>query len=203
MWGFLCNRYENSKVVQNERKTNGIANGISEIEVKQYVLERFDDVRKSGRTRNLVEFQAKNKYMVMAHSQEVLKTLGNIVANHKKIPLRDILDKYGKNLQTALEKKPTVKKHANVILDETQPSHTLTTLPDDLLHYSEPRILTVREFARLQSFPDWFSFSGKYTTGGKQRKDECPRYTQVGNAVPPLLSRYIGDLIRDLLKKYL
>ena len=77
-------------------------------------------------------------------------------------------------------------------MSPTQPAPTLTTLPDDILHYGEPRILTVRECARLQSFPDWFTFHGKYTTGGDRRKVECPRYTQVGNAVPPLLAKAIG-----------
>src|SRR5690606_4881217 len=51
-----------------------------------------------------------------------------------------------------------MKKHQFKILDRSSPSHTLTTLPDDLLHYCEPRVLTVREYARLQSFPDWFAF---------------------------------------------
>jgi DNA (cytosine-5)-methyltransferase 1 len=89
------------------------------------------------------------------------------------------------------------KKHATTVLDKNRPAPTITTLPDDVLHYSEPRILTVRENARLQSFPDWFEFQGKYTTGGKQRKQECPRYTQVGNAVPPLLSEAIGSLLSE------
>lgn len=93
-------------------------------------------------------------------------------------------------------------KHSTTVLDPQSPAPTITTLPDDIIHYSEPRILTVRENARLQSFPDWFEFLGKYTTGGKQRKHDCPRYTQVGNAVPPLLSRAIGDFLKakfDLL----
>lgn len=83
-------------------------------------------------------------------------------------------------------------KHRTVPMSPTQPAPTLTTLPDDILHYKDPRILTVRECARLQSFPDWFNFHGKYTTGGDRRKVECPRYTQVGNAVPPLLAQAIG-----------
>jgi len=90
------------------------------------------------------------------------------------------------------------KKHTVVVLDPDQPSHTVTTLPDDILHYREPRILTVRENARLQSFPDWFSFTGKYTTGGDRRRMECPRYTQVGNAVPPFLSEFLGNLVAEL-----
>src|SRR6185295_18339239 len=91
-----------------------------------------------------------------------------------------------------------MKKHATVVLDANKPSHTLTTLPDDFLHYSEPRILTVRESARLQAFPDWFEFKGNYTTGGKQRVRECPRYTQVGNAVPPLLAEVIGLVLAEI-----
>jgi len=87
------------------------------------------------------------------------------------------------------------RKHSTTVLNPGSPAPTVTTLPDDILHYSEPRILTVRENARLQSFPDWFAFQEKYTTGGKQRKQECPRYTQVGNAVPPLLSEAIGELL--------
>lgn len=92
-----------------------------------------------------------------------------------------------------------LKKSCTVPLGSDQPSHTLTTLPDDILHYSEPRILTVREFARLQSFPDWFQFKGKYTTGGPERKLQCPRYTQVGNAVPPLLAEAIGKTLSGIL----
>jgi DNA (cytosine-5)-methyltransferase 1 len=91
------------------------------------------------------------------------------------------------------------KKHTVVVLDPDRPSHTLTTLPDDILHYNEPRILTVREYARLQSFPDWFVFKGKYTTGGEKRRNECPRYTQVGNAVAPLVAQILGIAIARFL----
>jgi len=91
-----------------------------------------------------------------------------------------------------------MKKQVISVLDPTKPSRTLTTLPDDLLHYSEPRILTVRENARIQSFPDDFKFQGKYTTGGHRRTQECPRYTQVGNAVPPFLGEVLGLVIQKI-----
>jgi DNA (cytosine-5)-methyltransferase 1 len=78
---------------------------------------------------------------------------------------------------------------------------TLTTLPDDVLHYSEPRILTVREYARIQSFPDWYQFKGKYTTGGDMRRKDCPRYTQIGNAVPPLLAEAVGHALVTILQE--
>lgn len=85
-----------------------------------------------------------------------------------------------------------LRKHRIHPMAPDQPAPTITTLPDDILHYAEPRILTVRESARLQSFPDWFRFQGNFTTGGERRTKECPRYTQVGNAVPPYLGRAIG-----------
>ena len=96
-----------------------------------------------------------------------------------------------------------LKKHCTVPLDPGQPSHTLTTLPDDIIHYSEARILTVREYARLQSIPDWFQFRGVYTTGGKRRALECPRYTQAGNAVPPFVGEAIGTFFTNLHEQYL
>jgi len=82
------------------------------------------------------------------------------------------------------------------VLDPKKPSGTVTTLPDDILHYDEPRIMTVREMARLQSFPDWFRFEGPYTTGGDLRKKTCPKYTQVGNAVPPLMAEGLGLFLK-------
>lgn len=92
-----------------------------------------------------------------------------------------------------------LKKHRIFPMASWDPAPTITTLPDDVLHYMEPRILTVRESARLQSFPDWFRFRGKFTTGGDRRTKECPRYTQVGNAVPPLLAEAIGMAVSSVL----
>jgi len=104
----------------------------------------------------------------------------------------------GKNLTDEDRERLGIKKQVIVPLAKDQVSPTVTTLPDDMLHYAEPRILTVRENARLQSFPDWFEFKGKYTTGGKLRTKECPRYTQVGNAVPPLFAEAIGQHLLSL-----
>lgn len=103
----------------------------------------------------------------------------------------------GKSLSKEIRDRLGLKKHALTVLSRNEPSPTITTLPDDIIHYSEPRILTARETARIQSFPDWFEFLGKYTTGGLARKLDCPRYTQIGNAVPPLVSEAIGMTLLD------
>ncbi len=92
-----------------------------------------------------------------------------------------------------------LKKRSVTVLDGDEASPTVTTIPDDFVHYSEPRVMTVRECARLQTFPDWFEFKGPYTTGGKQRVLQTPRYTQVGNAVPPLFAELAGLALKEVL----
>lgn len=80
---------------------------------------------------------------------------------------------------------------------------TLNTKADSVYHYSVARALSVREFARLQSFPDRFVFATDPRPGLIDgRHDGGPahsRYRQVGNAVPPLLARALAqDLISQL-----
>ena len=88
------------------------------------------------------------------------------------------------------------------------PTITTTSLPDDYVHYKQPRSLTVREWARLQTFPDWYQFCGKRTTGGLRRagnpqqglhEREAPKYTQIGNAVPVRLAKLVGEHFRKIL----
>lgn len=89
---------------------------ISEEDIKQYVFERFNDVKKTKKIKYLVNFQAMNKYMIMAHDQEALKKLGNLVASNKKVAIENILEEYEKYLNKSFEKVPTTKTHTNVIM---------------------------------------------------------------------------------------
>ncbi len=89
-----------------------------------------------------------------------------------------------------------------------RPRITVASLPDDYVHFTHPRSLTVREWARLQGFPDWYMFRGPRTTGGARRAGdvrrgdsvrETPKYTQIGNAVPVPLAAALGmHLLRVL-----
>lgn len=95
------------------------------------------------------------------------------------------------------------KKQIQKALSPDQPAPAALSIPDDACHYDrdQPRTLSVREMARIQSFPDEFQFRSKVTTGGTSRRFEVPQYTQVGNAVPPLLGRALGKALNDLLTR--
>ncbi len=91
-------------------------------------------------------------------------------------------------------------KRNYTVLNPKGQSPTVVTMPDDFIHYSAHRAMTVREMARLQSFDDSFVFQGKRQTGGNKRKSEIPQFTLVGNAVPPLMARAIANTILKHIK---
>lgn len=153
----------------------------------RYVSRRLTPYQKLMRDSVAANFSP-NSLRLPNHSEEITARFKRILTRYPK----------GKSLTKADLEALGTKKHSLTPLHPDQPSRTITTLPDDLLHYSEPRILTVRENARIQSFPDWYDFLGKYTTGGARRKEECPRYSQVGNAVPPLMAEALGQAIKKL-----
>jgi DNA (cytosine-5)-methyltransferase 1 len=115
-----------------------------------------------------------------------------------------LIRKYGE-FDVAKEKEPDNKLLAGTAkrdyqcLNPGKPSTTIMTIGDDYTHYAANRALTVREMARLQSFDDSFVFQGKRTTGGDRRKLEIPQFTQVGNAVPPLMARAIAlEILKNI-----
>ena len=94
--------------------------------------------------------------------------------------------------------------HSNkrFVLDTQKPCSTLTTAPEELIHYKHPRVVTLREMARLQSFPDDYRFFGRYTLNGPARGVDVPRNAQIGNAIPPLAGRALGkalDVITQMI----
>jgi DNA (cytosine-5)-methyltransferase 1 len=125
------------------------------------------------------------------HSPEIISRFKNILIETE--------NRRNFDLSPSVREKYNIKKHTVIPLNGCDKSPTITTLPDDYIHYSEPRILTVREYARIQSFPDWYQFQGKYTTGGKRRTQEVPRYSQIGNAIPPLFGEQSGLVLKQLI----
>lgn len=178
-----------------------LSDAISDIMMKNGVLPSPDTKSfKAGFYHKLsTPFQRlmrENSYSIIPDSHRFVNHRKDIVARFKiylEIGIRN------KDLTKDVRELYGIKKHTIIPLDGNQKSPTITTLPDDYIHYEEPRILTVREYARIQSFPDWYAFQGKYTTGGKLRTQEVPRYSQIGNAIPPLFGEQAGIILNKLL----
>jgi DNA (cytosine-5)-methyltransferase 1 len=189
-------------------KSVSVKSALSDLEVAGKTLRQCSDIGSTKFKEAVYEHpRSRTTYQHLMRKGMTYGAIPNSrrLANHKEktVEYFELLHKIcgaDKRLAKKTREEMGSKKHSLTILNAKLPSPTITTLPDDILHYSEPRILTVRENARLQSFPDWFEFKGKYTTGGKNRKNECPRYTQVGNAVPPLLAEAIGHMVNTLLQ---
>ena len=130
------------------------------------------------------------------NSHRFAKHRGPTIKRFKELLVLDLQDR---NISKLLGEKYSIKKNCFSVLSANTPSPTLTSNPDDHIHYCEPRTLTVREYARIQSFPDWFEFKGPYTTGGERRKIDVPRYTQIANAIPPLFAEQVGITLNQLL----
>lgn len=149
--------------------------GESNANLKKRVLEQGIDI---SREPELIAFCSEKLDM---ESNKVVELFKNAAATKEQVEI-------------LLTKKNIRQRWA-----ENEPSATIVTIPDDYISPWEPRTFSVREMARCQSFDDSFEFLGKRTTGGSLRKKEVPQYTQVGNAVPPLLAKAVALEIKKVL----
>lgn len=161
---------------------------------KNFSAGLYGDIQ--SRYQYLMRAQNKNKEKMTVDSHRFVNHSERIIQLHCELLAKA---ERGKKIFAKDGIFPELKRRGVTVLNPETQAPTITSIPDELVHYSEPRILTVREHARLQSFPDWYEFKGKYTSGGKRRKQEVPRYTQVGNAVPPLLAEQLGIALMEVL----
>lgn len=140
--------------------------------------------------------------VLKGNSTELADEVWNVCRQHKYLQEDGELSSFSSK-QEFIEylKAHLTKKQTQKPLVAESPAPAALSIPDDACHYDENelRVLTVREMARIQSFPDSFVFRSKVTTGGQARKFEVPQYTQVGNAVPPLLGLRLGLCLAKLL----
>jgi len=200
------------ELLKNNRKSFLVNKGL---ELSQNLEEAISDLLEENGTvdcpdskgfLSAVYSKVQNPYQKLMRSKVSSKNIpdSHRFANHGKETIslfRTLLIKAtkGKKIEGKEREKFNIKKRGIVVLDPDKPAPTLTSHPDDYVHYCEPRILSVREYARIQTFPDWFEFKEKYTTGGKLRIVEVPRYTQVGNAIPPLFGEQAGLALKQIL----
>ncbi len=158
---------------------------------------RFTNAKNPFYVRNFEELENHLTHMVAPlHNHKTSKQNDDVVKRLDVILKAGDYDVAKKKLkQIGLESE---KRNYNVLKPDAQ-SPTVMTIADDYIHYSNPRALTVREMARLQSFDDSFVFQGKRSTGGNKRKTEVPQFTLVGNAVPPLMARAVAlEILKNI-----
>lgn len=195
----LINEYENTKRlrgVQGEPEKDGHL--FSEWSRTGRLNHRFtfDEAPFYVSSMNDLNVERKHQHMELFNHQtscqnDKVRERLQIIAEHKDY------DAAKKELK---EKGLDSQKRNYVVLNPLGQSPTVCTMPDDFIHYSAYRPMTVREMARLQSFDDSFVFQGKRQTGGNNRQKEIPQYTLVGNAVPPLMARAIANTVLNHIK---
>lgn len=195
----LINEYENTKRlrgVQGEPEKDGhLFSEWSRIGRLNHRFT-FDEAPFYVSSMNDLNVERKHQHMELFNHQtscqnDKVRERLQIIAEHKDY------DAAKKELK---EKGLDSQKRNYVVLNPLGQSPTVCTMPDDFIHYSAYRPMTVREMARLQSFDDSFVFQGKRQTGGNNRQKEIPQYTLVGNAVPPLMARAIANTVLNHIK---
>jgi DNA (cytosine-5)-methyltransferase 1 len=119
--------------------------------------------------------------------------LNHTKSNHSDQTIKVIaLVPEGGNWKDLPKEHQNIRSYSNTWkrLDSKLPSVTIDTGHRNHFHYKANRVPTVRESARIQSFPDNFEFKGCRTS----------QFKQVGNAVPPLLAKAIADQIKKYIK---
>ena len=119
--------------------------------------------------------------------------------------LKDLFERYlgeereALQAQRILPKKMFIKRNYRLVSDQPSPTVTSHCL-DEFVHPKHNRALTVRECARLQSFPDSYDFCGGPYITPHLHNDIQDKYEQIGDAVPPLLAYAWGRKIIELLQ---
>lgn len=144
-----------------------------------------------------------------------MKHTPRLIERFKKIPVGgSILDaprKLGQRVRngTAMDVRGRFKIN-NQRLDPEEPSKIIcASFQSNYIHPWLNRNLTAREGCRIQSFPDWFVFTGPRTLMSsnllkrEERFDEIglSQYNQIGNAVPPLLAKAIGAAVKHSIER--
>lgn len=161
--------------------------------VTDVVTERFS-LFKEGESGSNLRKRVKNEGIDISKTPALIKLCSERLNKSEK----DVIQLYKNGGATEDEIDVLLtKKNIRQRWSATQPSATIVSIADDYISPWEPRTFSVREMARCQSFDDSFEFLGKRTTGGLLRRVEVPQYTQVGNAVPPLLAKAI---VSEILK---
>jgi DNA (cytosine-5)-methyltransferase 1 len=206
---------------QEKQKLNGSA-----LALKQAinVIKAIGDLPKlnAGEGKEIATFTKKPKSNFQKECRNNEYTLYNHVAmvHTKRVVKRYVQILNGLSLQDIPEELQVRKRSGNGEISNSEyksnyrhlkPKMVSYTIPasfySNFVHPNQPRNITSREAARLQSFPDFYVFKGKRTQIsskllkqlGKDDENFLSQYNQIGNAVPPLLAKAVANRILDYI----
>ena len=160
------------------------------------IMERFSLYRE-GEDSTMLKCRIRKEGIDISENKELIEFCRKEFQCSKK----EVIKKFNNNPPDEVIDILLTKKNMRIKLQRDIISPTVVTLPDDYISPYANRTFSVRELARLQSFDDSFEFLGKRTTGGSRRKIDVPQYSQVGNAVPPLLAKAIAEEVAKAINK--
>ncbi|TMO58496.1 DNA (cytosine-5-)-methyltransferase [Pseudoalteromonas aurantia] len=181
---------ERSEIINHDFRNNSLF-----VKRRFRIYQVLKQIGVTSLTTSILNVLKGNSSDISSKEWELLSKFNFLHENGELLPF-----KCKKEFINFLKAHPTKKQTQKALIADA-PAPAALSIPDDACHYDERelRVLTVREMARIQSFPDQFVFRSKVTTGGKMRRYEVPQYTQVGNAVPPLLALQLGKCLKKLL----
>lgn len=201
---------KNNRIITISEAFQGLPDVIpnSNVEAKEYAL---GDSEYSSLLKNNIFWKRKNfpcdqlsYQMPMKHRECTLQRFALLQPGES---LKSLFDKFQGEEREELQekkilpKKMFIKRNYRLRLDETAPTVTSHCL-DEFVHPTSNRALTVRECARLQSFPDSYDFcGGPYIVPHIDRTIQ-DKYEQIGDAVPPLLAYAWGCQIKKIFNTY-
>ena len=163
--------------------------------IHDLIVERFS-LFEQGETGSNLKKRVMEQGIDLSEKPELVKMCSETLG----ISAQNVIDLYRTGGVTKEQAEVLLtKKNIRQRWKADAPAATIVTIADDYISPWEARTFSVREMARCQSFDDSFEFLGKRTTGGLKRRTEVPQYTQVGNAVPPLLAKAVCDEIMKVL----
>ena len=208
-WELSIPEPDEKKVVTVKEALAGLPNVIpnSNEEGKAYECKESEYSKKIKDLEFLKRFDFNNEltyHMPMKHRTYTLERF-NLLNQGES--LKDLFNRYTGEERIQLQKRRVLPKKMfikrNYRLIEKQPSPTVTShCLDEFVHPIYNRALTVRECARLQSFPDSYNFCGGPYLTPHLHNDIQDKYEQIGDAVPPLLAYAWGVAIMDILRRY-
>lgn len=212
----LASRYKKSKI---EAPPENCKN---EVTVKDAFID-IPEVVANSWTENTKYLSDTSEYSILMKNDSFwkrttseYKLINHLPMNHRKHVierfslleqgegLRELFEKYqGEQLKEYQKRKVIpktiyVKRNYRLRLDEASPTVTSHCL-DEFVHPIQNRALTVRECARLQSFPDSYDFCGGPYLVAHDDRTQQDKYEQIGDAVPPLLAYAWGNKVKEIL----